>query len=119
MKDHAVLKDEGCQKSYTSEEVISQVRRFLCTSVFKCQEKDLSKDSVILVCGSWALQARIWKTSPTRVNKKLVKKFISDLSQTTVMDMDMEDDSIIKEEEFPQWFELLEHYSNIKALEER
>lgn len=107
-------------KSYTSEEVIDEVRKFLCNDVFKCSQEDLPQDSVILVSGSWALFARQHKSSSTltKKEKSKVMKNLKDLTGTTLFDSDSEDTEI-EEEKIPHWLEMLESYSGIIDLEFR
>ena len=118
-KDYAIERatDEDA-KSYTCEEVIFEVREFLCNDVFKCTQKDLPEDSVILVSGWWALFARQHKSSsPSKLKNSSVTKVLSSLTDTTLFDS--EADVVIEKEKIPHWLEMLENFSNVRDLEYR
>ncbi len=124
-KDSAIERatDEDT-KSYTCEEVIFEVREFLCNDVFKCTDKDLPEDSVILVSGWWALFARQHKSSsPSELKNSSVTKVLSSLTDTTLFkakeDVEFEEDVEIEKENIPQCLEQLDDFSNVRALEYR
>ena len=47
--------------SYTKEKVIDEVHHFFCQKVFGCDEKQIAKDYIFLVCGTWAFYGRMYK----------------------------------------------------------
>ncbi len=117
-KDSAIERaTDEYSKSYTCEEVIFEVREFLCNDVFKCTQKDLPEDSVILVSGWWALFARQHKSSPSQLKQSSVTKVRSSLTGTTLFGS--EADVAIEKEKIPQLLENLENFSSVRDLEYR
>jgi len=49
------------EANYTMEQVIDEVHQFFCEKVFGCEEKQIAKDYIILVCGTWAYYGRMYK----------------------------------------------------------
>lgn len=104
---------------YTKEEVISTVRGYLCKDVFGISPEDMSHKSVILVCGTWALRARLFKKTPDdSLLQQCIDAEIAKLR--TIRDFELTKEHP-DSHEYPieEKTKLLEEMSNISDLETR
>ncbi len=113
-KDSAT--NSSADENYTSEQVLTIVRKHLCESVFECTDKDLPKDSVILVSGLSALEARQTKHTGNP-NPKECRKCLRRLTDST--EYKSEEDIVVGKNNISEWMKKLENFSNIEELEKR
>ena len=58
--DQIFLRRPG-EAKYSTMQVIDEVHRFLCGKVFGCEEEQIAKDYIFLVCGTWAYYGKMYK----------------------------------------------------------
>lgn len=107
------------ETEYTREEVVSTVRKYLCSIIFRCPESELPTDSIVLVCGTWALYARLFKKNPSRADLdrqvQIEMNCLCSIPEFTKYEKCKNPNENPTEEQA----KILEDYSNILKLESR
>ena len=110
------LRDKYPEGPCSKDETITNIHQHFCNNVFKCD--DLSRDSILLVCGQWALVGRQFKKTQKTDLISVIKDEM--LSLRKICDFAQQEDiKSLKEEAYAEQANILEKYSNIEKLEER
>ncbi len=117
-KMDSAMQDSYDEESLTKDEIIQNVRSFLSSKVFQCQDKDIPDDCIILVCGKWAYYSRLLSKYPA--DDKLVENVEQEAqSLLSVVKMNSEEKKEIKEMSTEDKAKELEIHSNMDFLERR
>ena len=114
------LRRKRDEENFTKDDIIKRFKEYMSEVVFECSIKDIKDKSVILLCGSWALQSKMFINNESRSlnDEECVYELTDDLLKTLTYSYSKKRE-IRSEKSVSQQAEMLKEYSNIEGLEGR
>ena len=114
------LRRKKDEENFTKDDIIKMFKEYMSDVIFECSIKDIKDKSVILLCGSWALQSKMFINNENRSleDEECVYELTDDLLKTLKFSYS-EKRKIRSEMCVSQQAEMLKKHSNIEGLEGR